>query len=41
MELTDVLVYGHDAGAAARDFVTFCLVPAILVLVFRQGWAKA
>lgn len=41
MELTDVLLYGQAAGPAARDFITFCLVPAILVLVFRQGWAKA
>lgn len=41
MELVDVLVYGQAAGAAARDFVTFSLVPAILVLAFRQGWAKA
>lgn len=41
MELADVLVYGQNASDAARDFVTFCLVPAILVLAFRQGWAKA
>lgn len=41
MELADVLVYGQVAGAAARDFVTVCLVPAALVLAFRQGWAKA
>ncbi|MCA1941347.1 MAG: hypothetical protein LDL26_10145 [Caenispirillum bisanense] len=41
MELVDVLIYGQAAGAAARDFVTFCLIPAVLVLSFRQGWAKA
>lgn len=40
MELADVLLFAQDAGAAARDFVTFCLVPAVLVLSFRQGWAK-
>lgn len=41
MELVDVLLYGQNAAGAARDFVCFCLVPAILVLAFRQGWAKA
>lgn len=41
MELTDVLAYGQEAVAAAREFTTFCLVPAVLVLVFQQGWAKA
>lgn len=41
MELVDVLVYGQSPAGAARDFVTFCLMPALLVLAFRQGWAKA
>lgn len=41
MELTDTLLFGQRAGAAAHDFVAACLVPAVLVVVFRQGWARA
>ncbi|GAA0592730.1 hypothetical protein [Caenispirillum bisanense] len=41
MELVDALLYGQRAAAAAHDFVAACLVPAVLVVVFRQGWARA